>query len=463
MNKITFYVFLLLTAVQAGCSNISTPAYDTAAKLPEKWDSVSDTPAQKQVSWWKDFNDPQLNKLIDKALLTNNDFAAALVRVRRAELIAGLVDTNLTPSVTADASTTFSNTFNPPAKSRSNSASLLMSYELDLWGKLASQREAAGMELNATDADCQAFALSLLGTTARLYWQLAYLNQSLELNEVDLESAEKTLAMAKLRYESGSVSELSVVQAEMNLLTQQNFRGQLLQQRVEARNALAILFNQPPQSEVVDPPKLQDGPLPAVAAGIPAEILANRPDLHAAELRLRAALVNIDVTRSSFYPTFSLTGFLGATSTSLQGLPQNSSASASLGLSLPFLQWNTAQLTIRVSKTQYEEALLNFRQRLYSALMEVENNLAGRLQLMDEEKKLTMLRAQAQRADSIARTRFEEGYTDIQPWLDAQASLRNAEHSVLLNRMNQMNNLVNLNKALGLGATSSQIVCSAKL
>jgi outer membrane protein TolC len=303
----------------------------------------------------------------------------------------------------------------------------------------------------------------LLGTTARLYWQLAYLNQSLELNEVDLESAEKTLAMAKLRYESGSVSELSVVQAEMNLLTQQNFRGQLLQQRVEARNALAILFNQPPQSEVVDPPKLQDGPLPAVAAGIPAEILANRPDLHAAELRLRAALVNIDVTRSSFYPTFSLTGFLGATSTSLQGLPQNSSASASLGLSLPFLQWNTAQLTIRVSKTQYEEALLNFRQRLYSALMEVENNLAGRLQLMDEEKKLTMLRAQAQRADSIARTRFEEGYTDIQPWLDAQASLRNAEHSVLLNRMNQMNNLVNLNKALGLGATSSQIVCSAKL
>jgi len=233
----------------------------------------------------------------------------------------------------------------------------------------------------------------------------------------------------------------------------------LVQQRVEARNALAILLNQPPESDVAEPPELSKAPLPSVSAGIPAEILANRPDLHAAELRLRESLVNVDVTRTSFYPTFTLTGSLGTASTTLVNLLRNPIATLGAGLSLPFVQWNTMQLSVRVSQTQYEEAVVNYRQRLYTALAEVENSLSARTQMVAEEEKLRLAVTQAQRAESIARFRFKSGFTDLQQWLYAQSSLRNAERSLILNRLNQLNNMVNLYKALGLGAASNPIGC----
>lgn len=459
MNRSLFYLLVLSFVLLDSCTSAHGPIRPPAVQLPEKWSTSSEAIVKEQVSWWKKFNDPQLDALIEKALLTNNDFAAAIIRVRRAQIQAGLIDTNRTPSIAAGANVGLNHTFNPQATNYTSGVSASMSYELDLWGKLSNQRDAAHWEAQASDADCKAFALSLLGTTTRLYWQAAYLNQLLSLNAADIDSAEKTLALTKARYKAGAVSALNTVQAELNVSTQQASRTQLVQQRVEARHALAILFNQPPESDVVDPSALLNLPLPSVAAGLPAEILANRPDLRAAELRLRESLVNVDVTRKSFYPTLSLTSSFGTASAALLSFLQNPIATLGAGLSLPFIQWNTTQLTIRVSKTQYEEAVVNYRQRLYVALAEVEDSLSARAQLMAENAKLVLARSQAQRAESIAHVRFKAGFTDVQLWLDAQASLRSIERSVVLNQLNQLNNQVNLYKALGLGASSNLINC----
>jgi NodT family efflux transporter outer membrane factor (OMF) lipoprotein len=459
MNKLLSRLLLLCMVLLWGCTSVHTPMPAPELKLPEKWSEAPDSSVKEQVSWWEGFNDPQLNILIDRALRTNNDFAAATIRVHRAQLQAGLVDSNRTPSVAVGVNSGLTHTFNPQATYRTSGISSSMSYEMDLWGKLSSQRDAAHWEVQATDADCQAFALSLIGTTTRLYWQLAYLNQLLTLNAADIESAEKVLLLTRARYTAGAVSAINTVEAELNVSTQQAFRTQLVQQRVEIKHSLAILFNQPPESDVVDPPVIPNAPLPAVAAGLPAEILANRPDLHAAELRLREALVNVDVTRTSFYPTLNLTGSLGTASTTLLNLLQNPIATLGVGLSLPFVEWNTTQLAIRVSKTQYEEAVVNYRQHLYTALAEVEDSLSARTQLREEEVKLALARVQAQRVESIAHKRFKAGFTDVQLWLDAQASLRNTERSLVLNRFNQLNNQVNLYKALGLGVTPGKIVC----
>lgn len=459
MKKFLYGWLLFCFGIFSGCSSEPTVVELSDIKLPAKWNYREETTQTQEASWWKNFNDPQLNALVDQALLTNNDFAAAAIRVHRAQLQAGLVDTNLTPSVALSANTGVTNTFNPQVSTRSSSASLSMSYELDLWGKLSNQREAASLELQATEADCQAFAISLIGTTAQLYWQLAYLNQLLTLNAADLESAEQTLTMARASYDAGAFSELNTIQAELSLTNQQAFRTQLVQSRVVARHALAILFNQPPESDVIDPPVLPESALPSVASGIPSEILANRPDMYAAELRLREALVNIDITRKSFYPTFSLTGSMGAVSTELANLSQNPFTTLATALTLPFFQLNTTLKSIHVSRTQYEEAVVNYRQHLYSALAEVENSLSARTQLLKEGDKLKKAKLHAVRAESIAHTRFEEGFTDIQVWLDAQASLRNAERSIVLNRLNQLNNQVSLYKSLGLGSASNKITC----
>lgn len=451
-----FYQTLIAGSILlAGCGSLTqTPWQAPQATVPDKWSADSDSSIAESEAWWKKFGDPQLDSLIDQALRVNNDFAAATIRVRQAQLRADLVGTNRTPNVSAGVNTSVTRTFDPRADYRSSGSNLTLSYEVDLWGRLASQRDAAHWAAQATGADCRAFALSTIGTTTRLYWQVAYLNQQLALNVADVEYAEKTLALTKARHAAGAVSALNAAQAELDLANQQAYRTQLIQQRVEARNALAILLNQPPESDVVDPARLSDAPLPGVAAGIPAAILANRPDLYAAELRLREALANVDVTRTSFYPTFSLTGTLGTSSTALTKLFSNPAATLGAGLSLPFLQWNTMKLSVRISETQYEEEVVNYRQRLYTALAEVENSLSARTQLLAEEEKLRAALVQARRAESIARLRFESGFTDVQSWLFAQVALRSAERSLLQNRLNQLNNMVTLYRALGLGATN---------
>ena len=159
-----------------------------------------------------------------------------------------------------------------------------------------------------------------------------------------------------------------------------------MQQRVEARNALAILFNAAPGDTTlaavlpVEPQQLPRTTVPDVAAGLPAELLARRPDLRAAELRLRETLAQGDASRASYYPTLSLTGALGTSSASLLNLVKNPVLSLGAGLSLPFLRFNEMQLNTDLVKAQYAEAATTYRQTLYTALSEVENALSARTQ-----------------------------------------------------------------------------------
>ena len=404
--------------------------------------------------WWRAFNDPQLDALIDDALRTNNNLAAAGIRVQRAQLQAGLANTNLTPSVVGQTSTGRSYDLKRGGVAGSSSTSLVtLSYEFDLWGRLAAQRSAADWELKATESDRQATALSLVGTTAGLYWQVGYLNQRIVLSEAGMEDARRILELVRAKYAAGAVSGLDVAQAGQNLASQEAAHTQLLQQRVEARNALAILFDRPPETAAQEPSQLPNIALPTIDAGLPASLLSRRPDLRAAEQRLRGSLANVDATRTSFYPALSLTGSLGTSSTALGELLKNPVATLGAGLALPFLQWNTARLTVAVSQTQYEEAVLGFRQSLYTALSEVENTLSSRTQLRDESEKLVVALLQAQRAETLSEVRYRAGATALQPVLDAKDRRRSAEISLALNRLNQLNATMTLYKALGGAAT----------
>src|SRR5690606_8527395 len=155
---------------------------------------------------------------------------------------------------------------------------------------------------------------SLVGTTASLYWQVAYLNQRIESGQQSIDYARKTLELVRVQHVAGSVTGLEEAQAQQTLASQEASQSQLVQQRVEARNALAILFDGPPSQTLGEAQRLPDTALPPVEAGLPASVLARRPDLRAAELRLRSSLATVDVTRTSYYPTLSLTGSLGGTS-----------------------------------------------------------------------------------------------------------------------------------------------------
>lgn len=443
----------------AGCSGLLPRSqYERPdVSVPQQWQAstVTGSSVATKEQWWRDFNDPTLSELIERALTTNNNLAVATIKVKRAQLSSRLTDTNLNPTVSANVTSSLNRDLNNRRDTKSSGVTATASYELDLWGKLASARDAGKWEAEATEYDRQSTALALVGTVASNYWAIAYLNDRIASVEASIANAGKVLELVEVKYQAGAVSALDKVQAQQTIASQKAQLTQLQQQRTEARNALAILFDQAPENKLPELQNLPSGSLPNVAAGLPASILAQRPDLQAAELRLKKYLASIDTTRASYYPTFTLTGSLGTSSTSLIEVIKNPYAALGAGLTLPFIQWNTMKLNVEIARTDYEETVVNFRQTLYSALSDVENALSARTNYAEEVKQTEESLALARKAEELAEIRYRSGATALQSLLDSQESRRDAERELAVVRLNQLKSSMTLYQALG-GAMSLQ-------
>ncbi|KRC77410.1 Outer membrane protein OprM precursor [compost metagenome] len=427
---------------------VSTPAAWTHA--PSEGASGAQASLADGGAWWRNFNDPVLNGLVDAALARNNDLAAAAIRVRRAQYQAGLSEDKLIPQLGGDANVTrIRNLHGDRAISRANSAELTVSYEVDLWGKLSRQRDAAQWEALATGQDRESAALSLVGTTATLYWQTAFINQRIASSEESIAYARRTQDLVRAQYAAGGASALELAEAQQTVASQQAAHALLVQQRVEFTNALTILFDGPPDRSMANPERLPSNALPEARAGVPAELLGRRPDLRAAELRLRESLATVDATRASFYPPLTLTGALGSSSPTLSSVLQNPIATLGAGLTLPFLQWNQMQLNIKISKADYEERVVTFRQSLYQAMADVENALSNRTQLTLRAEQLDVSLQSAREAERLYEVRYRAGAVSLKDWLDAQEKRRTAEIARDENMLNRLVNQVTVYQALG--------------
>ena len=197
------------------------------------------------------------------------------------------------------------------------------------------------------------------------------------------------------------------------------------------------------------PTALTTTPVPSLAVGIPADVLARRPDVRAAELRLRKTLAKGDEIRTGFYPSLSLTGGASSTSDTLTQVLQNPVGTLGASLALPFLEYNKTRISIASSELDYQIAETEFRKQLYTALVEVEDGLAAR---HHGEQRLNYLAEQltfAKEAERLARARFQAGATGVQPWLDEQNRLWEAELSLLSQQKEQLNTMARIYKALG--------------
>lgn len=451
---------LAILALLSGCGPLlETPFQAPEAQLPTQWhQGGAVVPAsQPELSpWWTRFGEPELTKLVERAQDRNNDLAAAAIKVRRAQLLAGLAERALLPGLSAEFSRTAQRPLRgePKKTSRRHTLSGTLSYEVDLWGRLGSDLDAANWEAIATEEDRAAAALSLAGTTTNLYWQIVYLTQRMVLARESIGYTQRILDLVRIQYATGAASALEMLEAQQSVESQEAAYVELTQQLVETRNALAILFDGPPQA--ADAPlgvTRQTLPpaenLPSVAAGLPADLLLRRPDLRAAEHRLRKSLAEVDATRASFLPTLSLTGGVDAASIDLVHILMNPVASLGAGLALPFLNWNEMRLNIKVSETDYELAVTQYRQALYAALAEVENALAARRTLGLRGEHLSRALDAAIAAERLYETRYREGAVSARDWLDAQERRRGAQESLLQNSYDRLLAQVSLYQTLG--------------
>jgi outer membrane protein TolC len=259
------------------------------------------------------------------------------------------------------------------------------------------------------------------------------------------------VGLATARHDAGAASALDVAQAEQQLSEQRAEQAQLPREREAKRNAFAILFDRPPERRAAEPADLSVSTLPPVGAGVPAELVGRRPDLRAAEFNLRASLANVDAARASFYPSFALTGEFGTSSDVLVRTLQSPVAALGIGLALPFVQWRTMKLKAGVAQSELEEAMTDFRQKLYRALADVEDALSAREQLDAEAAERERSVNGARRAAMLAEARFRGGKTGLEPWLQAEHILRRMLTANADNRLARLENRLNLYLALGGG------------
>lgn len=432
-----------------GGTRSSLPPDASAAQQVDQPSAASTQTHAKR--WWQTFGDPTLNQLVDEALAKNADLAIAAIRVGRAHLEARLVDAESGPQATLTAGADAIRAFDADRSRLSTGANAALSLELDLWGKLAALRDGATWRAQATEADREAAAALLIATTAKLYWRIAYLNESISLGEASIVDAQRTVELIEARVAAGAASPVDAAQARQQLAILRATQTQRRSERESKRNALALLLDRPPEARGPEPQRLSSASLPEVAAGLPALILAQRPDLRAAESRLRARLADIDFARAAIYPSIALTGELGTSSDMLVRTLQNPVISIGAALALPFVQWNTVRLKAALSENEFDEASIDFRQQLYRALADVENALAAKTELDAEATQRTRSLADAELAAAYARARFELGVTDAAPWLDAQRTERAAAHDRTRNVLARLENRVDLFLALGGG------------
>ena len=440
-----------------GCASLSTPYLRPDLPAGPTWSAAASAgPATVRAGqWWIAFGDPKLTTLVSEVVTRNNDVFAAALRAQRARLQADLAANALFPKLNGNLATSRNEPLQGNATSASSSsASIGISYEVDLWGKLAAQRDKADFEAQATAEDYEAARLAMIGTTIETYFRIAHANQSIASAEISLAYLRQIQALVRKQVEIGVVSDLELHETEQAVETQAARISELRQARLVLRNVLTVLLNGV-SSPVPEPQSLPQRRLPAIAAGLPADLLARRPDLRAAEARLRATLRGVDATRASFYPAISLTGGLGTSSDQLISFISNPVATLGAGAVLSFLNLKDMKLTVAVSQTRYEEAVAAFRTTLLNAFADVANALGARANYAERARQLRNAYAAAQEVEKLTEARYRAGAIALRIWLDSQERRRSAETALADVRLARIVSESMLYRALGGGVSSA--------
>lgn len=459
---------LAIALLLSGCSLTRTDYERPPLPLPAQFRTAVDGTQQSAapsvatsdvdvMPWWRAFREPQLDTLIAQALAANSGLALKALQADRDALQAGLTGANRWPQFAGNVTGSKSRAldggkaalaYNGQTQTTSG-ASLGISYEIDLWNKLAAQRDAANWQAAASAWDRRAAALSVSSQVASLYWRVAYLNENVRSATEDLAAANRAVALVDARRRAGSVSALDPVQAQQDRDAVAGGLAEWERLRDLARHALANALGLPAQTRFAESESLMLAQLPDVTPGLPASLLAQRPDLAAAETRVRARLADIDAARLSFYPSLTLTGTASTSSNSLSHLLSNPVGTLAATIAMPFLQVQTARFTTALARNDYEQSVTTFRSTLLTALTEVEDALSARERTTSQYNSLASAAALAQRAAALSGARYRAGDIDLQTWLDAQRLARQARRNAAQSRLDQIDATLSLVKALG--------------
>jgi multidrug efflux system outer membrane protein len=466
MTKKLIPTALAAAMLLAGCSLI--PTYERpAAPVPTTFPgdpSQPGGPAAAALPWQDFFTDPRLAGLIQTAIANNRDLRVSVLNIEQARAQFQIERSALFPALglTGSGSRSSPNSFQAFDSSVGSVSSQysvnfgFTAWELDFFGRIRALKDQALAQYLATEETRKAAQISLIASVATGWITLMADDELLEITRQTMVTREESVRLAKLRFDNGVSSEIDFQAANTAAESARATYAQQQRARMQDENALALLLGAPvPADALSGGAKGLDGikPMPDVPAGLPSDMLIERPDIRAAEQQLIAANANIGAARANFFPRVSLTSGIGTASSEFSGLFDRGSKAWSFAptVTLPIFDAGRNWATLQSSKAGREIAVAQYEKSIQTAFREVADALAGRATLGEEVR--------AQRAQATAEAvrfklsdlRYRNGIASALDLLDAQRSLFTAQQLAVNARLLQLQNQVTLYKTLGGG------------
>lgn len=422
--------------------------------------------ARLPAQWWTVFGDATLDRLEQTALRDNPSVKAAGQRLLQVQAQSDVTRANQSPSVNLSTSAANSRTSAETSqalalggraiKGNQYTVGASLSYEVDLLGRVRRLVEASDAQALAAEADRDGVLLLLSSQVATTYWQLRGMDAEMAILKGALDTRRETEELVTARFDAGLSNELDVSRARIERANAQADLHEVQRQRNLLEHSLATLVGASPSAMRL-PAADNAGALPqppAIPVGLPASLLAQRPDLAGSVASLRAANAQIGVAEGAFYPSLSLTSNFGFASESLRQLSTGGARQFSVGplaLSLPIFDGGRNKANLAVAKARYEEAVANHESKLLTALREVEDALSDAEQRQLQGQAQAASQVAAARAYLVARARYERGVSTYLDVTDAQRSSLAADRAAVQINTQRLLATVSVARALGAG------------
>lgn len=462
-------VSVVAASLLTGCTvgpNYKRPAVPVPATFRAPTPQLTpDAASLADLKWWEVFRDGKLQELIKTALVDNYDLRDAVARVEAARGNLGITRSDQFPNfdvggdlttvrLSRDGQLPLPKSFVPSQNRTYGEATLrLLSFELDIWGRLRRATEAARANLLGAEENRKAVITTLVSDVATDYFSLRELDYELEISKETLETRKASLRLIQSRRGGGVATLLDLRQGEQLVDTAAETIPQLQQRIEQTENQISLLLARNP-GEVSRGRSLTDQELPPeVPTGLPSGLLERRPDIRAAEQNLIAANAQIGVAKAAYFPQISLTGFLGGQSNQLSGLFSGPSRAWTLvpSVSQPVFTAGRLRSNVRVTEAQQQSASIQYQKTIQTAFTEVSNALIAHQRVRESRVQQELLVMALEDRKRLAYVRYRGGVDTLLNALDADRDLFQAQLALSQIRLSELLSVVQLYKALGGG------------
>ncbi|MBR8465888.1 TolC family protein [Campylobacter sp. faydin G-140] len=406
----------------------------------------SDTSDKFSVSenWWGEYKNERLNSLVELVLKNNIDLAKSAIAINKALAQAGVLDANLLPSFSASLGIDGSRKINTNDNfAKSYTSGVNVSYELDLWRKLANTKDAALWEAEATKFDLAATRLSAINSVIDGYFNILYLNESLKLYNNSLQNYNELERIIQTKFNLGKEEELNLKQIKSSVLSIKNNIKNTQKELIVAKQTMRVLLAVEPKFELNINGILSDVSPIGVDIDVPIQAVSNRPDLQAAIARIEESLLNVRVSEKEFYPNITIGASIKGSGDRVGDITRLNILGGSVALSLPFLNYSKLKANLRISEAEFENVKLTYLDILNKALNEIDTAY----QSLQKDKILyENYIKQTQNYTEISQIyndKYNHGKSELKDFLeaknseiDAKINLLNAKYKILQDEIN---------------------------